>query len=146
MINRVKQNNETTQSEKTLTKVPSIQIDNINTGAPNENQIVDSEKYKNLLNERDNLIEQKEKTDTEKKKLNNELDLLRKLVSQRNVDKEAEWEIIGEKVKEITAERDLLEREKVNILIYKKLKYNVGWKFFKVCNRTIEIRSCLATT
>lgn len=112
---RVKQSTETNQSEKTLTKVPSIHVESSVTGS--ETQIVDSEQYKKLLNKKDNLIEEKEKLDAQKKKMNNELDLLRKLVSQRNVDKEAEWDIIGEKMKEITAERDLLEREKVEYVV-----------------------------
>jgi len=110
---RVKQFPETSQSEKTPTKAPSIQIEGPATGTPSENQIVDSDHFKKLLAENEKLKEEIEKSDGVKKKMNSELDLLRKLVSQRNVDKEAEWEIIGDKMKEITAERDLLEREKV---------------------------------
>jgi putative cell wall-binding protein len=104
---------DSSQSAKTITKAPSIHIEGHPVGTPSENQIVDSEKYKHLMNERDKLKEYKEKAEAEKKKMNSELDLLRKLVSQRNIDKEAEWEIIGEKMKEITSEKELLEREKV---------------------------------
>lgn len=112
LISRLKQL-DAGHSEKTLTKAPSIHIEGEPRAAPSENQVVESEKYKHLLNERDKLKEHKEKAEAEKKKMNSELDLLRKLVSQRNIDKEAEWEIIGEKMKEITSEKELLEREKV---------------------------------
>ena len=38
--------------------------------------------------------------------MGSELELLRKLVSQRNIDKEAEWNLINERMKEISTERD----------------------------------------
>ncbi|XP_048581655.1 unconventional myosin-Va isoform X2 [Nematostella vectensis] len=69
-------------------------------------------KLQEIMKERDALKEEKEKVEAEQKKMGSELVLLRKLVSQRNVDKEAEWDLISEKMKEIKDDRDLLEREK----------------------------------
>lgn len=44
--------------------------------------------------------------------MKSELELLRKLVSQRNIDKEAEWDMINEKMNEISADREQLENER----------------------------------
>ena len=79
---------------------------------PTEDQIVESEKYQNTLKERETLEKEKIQLEVESKKINSELQLLRKLVSQRNIDKEAEWDMINEKMNEIGAEKNQLENEK----------------------------------
>ncbi|XP_068711585.1 unconventional myosin-Va-like isoform X2 [Montipora foliosa] len=79
---------------------------------PTEDQIVESEIYQKALKERESLEKEKIQLEAESKTMNSELQLLRKLVSQRNIDKEAEWDMINEKMNEINADRNQLENEK----------------------------------
>ena len=79
---------------------------------PSEDQIVESEKYQQVIKEKEDLEKEKIKLDGEGKKMRSELELLRKLVSQRNIDKEAEWDMINEKMNEISVDRDQLENER----------------------------------
>ena len=88
--------------------VPSINVEK----PPSENQIIESEKYQQAVKEKEDLEKEKGNLETEGKKMKSELELLRKLVSQRNIDKEAEWDMINEKMNEINADRDKLENEK----------------------------------
>lgn len=79
---------------------------------PSEDQIVESEKYQQVIKEKEDLEKEKINLVGEGKKMRSELELLRKLVSQRNIDKEAEWDMINEKMKEISVDRDQLENER----------------------------------
>ena len=79
---------------------------------PSEDQIVESEKYQQVIKEKEDLEKEKIKLDGEGKKMRSELELLRKLVSQKNIDKEAEWDMINEKMNEISVDRDQLENER----------------------------------
>lgn len=88
--------------------VPSINVEK----PPSENQIIESEKYQQAVKEKEDLKKEKGNLEAEGKKMKSELELLRKLVSQRNIDKEAEWDMINEKMNEISADRDKLENEK----------------------------------
>ena len=88
--------------------VPKINV----TTPPTEDQIIESEKYQNALKEKESLEKEKEELETERKKMKSELELLRKLLSQRNVDKEAEWDMINEKLKEMSDDRKRVEEEK----------------------------------
>ena len=88
--------------------VPKISV----TAPPTEDQIIESEKYRNALKEKESLEKEKGQLEIESKKMKSELELLRKLVSQRNVDKEAEWDMINEKMKELTDDRNRIEEEK----------------------------------
>lgn len=93
--------------------VPSISVENTaEQNPPSESQIVESEKYQQAVKEKEDLEKEKEKLDVAGKKMTSELELLRKLVSQRNIDKEAEWDMINEKMNEISADRDQLENDK----------------------------------
>ena len=88
--------------------VPSINVEK----PPSENQIIESEKYQEVVNEKEDLEQEKGVLEAEGKKMKSELELLRKLVSQRNIDKEAEWDMINEKMREISTDRDQLENDK----------------------------------
>jgi len=79
---------------------------------PSEYQIIESEKYQQVVMEKEELEKVKGNLEQENKKINSELELLRKLVSQRNIDKEAEWDMINEKMNEISADRDQLENDR----------------------------------
>ena len=79
---------------------------------PNENQVIESEKFQQVLHEREQLEQEKSSLEQQNKKINSELELLRKLVSQRNIDKKAEWDMIKERMDEMSAERDQVENEK----------------------------------
>lgn len=88
--------------------VPKINV----TTPPTEDQIIESEKYQNALKEKESLEKEKGELETERKKMKSELELLRKLLSQRNVDKEAEWDMINEKLKEMSDDRKRVDEEK----------------------------------
>lgn len=88
--------------------VPKINV----TTPPTEEQIIESEKYQNALKEKESLEKEKGELETERKKMKSELELLRKLLSQRNVDKEAEWDMINEKLKEMSDDRKRVDEEK----------------------------------
>ncbi|XP_074612959.1 unconventional myosin-Va-like isoform X2 [Acropora palmata] len=88
--------------------IPKINV----TTPPTEDQIIESEKYQNALKEKESLEKEKGQLETERKKMKSELELLRKLLSQRNVDKEAEWDMINEKLKEMSDDRKRVEEEK----------------------------------
>ena len=93
--------------------VPSINVENTaERKPPSENQIIESEKYQEAVKEKEDLEKEKGILEVEGKKMKSELELLRKLVSQRNIDKEAEWDMINERMSEISAERDKLDNEK----------------------------------
>jgi len=79
---------------------------------PSENQIIESEKYQQVVMEKEELEKVKGNLEQENKTINSELELLRKLVSQRNIDKEAEWDMINEKMNEISADREQLENDR----------------------------------
>ena len=79
---------------------------------PSENQVIESEKFQQVLHEREQLEQEKSSLEQQNKKINSELELLRKLVSQRNIDKKAEWDMINERMDEISAERDQIKNEK----------------------------------
>ena len=79
---------------------------------PSENQFIESEKFQQVLHEREQLEQEKSNLEQQNKKINSELELLRKLVSQRNIDKKAEWDMINERMDEISAERDQIKNEK----------------------------------
>ena len=79
---------------------------------PSENQVIESEKFQQVLHEREQLEQEKSSLEQQNKKINSELELLRKLVSQRNIDKKAEWDMIKERMDEMSAERDQVENEK----------------------------------
>ena len=79
---------------------------------PSENQVIESEKFQQVLHEREQLEQEKSSLEQQNKKINSELELLRKLVSQRNIDKKAEWDMITERMDEISAERDQIKNEK----------------------------------
>ena len=61
--------------------------------------------------EKENLAKENDNLSKVGKKLDSEINLLRKLVSQRNIDKEAEWDMINERMKEMSTERDALRIE-----------------------------------
>ena len=93
--------------------VPSISVETTAVQKPpSENQIVESEKYQQVVMEKEELEKVKENLEQESKKIKSELELLRKLVSQRNIDKEAEWDMINERMNEISADREQLENER----------------------------------
>lgn len=101
------------QARPNRDNVPSINVENTaEQKPPSDNQIVESEKYQQALKEKEELEKEKGNLETEGKKIKSELELLRKLVSQRNIDKEAEWDMINEKMNEISTDRDQLENEK----------------------------------
>ncbi|XP_027058937.1 cingulin-like, partial [Pocillopora damicornis] len=79
---------------------------------PSENQVIESEKFQQVLHEREQLEQEKSSLEQQNKKINSELELLRKLVSQRNIDKKEEWDMIKERMDEMSAERDQVENEK----------------------------------
>ena len=79
---------------------------------PSENQVIESEKFQQVLHEKEQLEQEKSSLEQQNKKINSELELLRKLVSQRNIDKKAEWDMIKERMDEMSAERDQVENEK----------------------------------
>ena len=79
---------------------------------PSENQVIESEKFQQVLHEREQLEQEKSSLEQQNKKINSELELLRKLVSQRNIDKKKEWDMIKERMDEMSAERDQVENEK----------------------------------
>ena len=79
---------------------------------PSENQFIESEKFQQVLHEREQLEQEKSSLEQQNKKINSELELLRKLVSQRNIDKKKEWDMIKERMDEMSAERDQVENEK----------------------------------
>lgn len=91
--------------------VPSITLET-EQKPPSENQIIESEKYQQVTMEKEELEKIKENLEQESKKMKSELELLRKLVSQRNIDKEAEWDMINDKMNEISADREELENER----------------------------------
>ena len=102
------------ESEQVETKgdVPSITVEtSAEQKPPSENQVVASEKYQQVLHEKEQFEKEKGSLEQENKKINSELELLRKLVSQRNIDKEAEWDMINERMNEMSAEREKLENE-----------------------------------
>jgi len=93
--------------------VPNITVETATEQKPpSENQIIESEKYQQVVMEKEELEKVKGNLEQEKKTINSELELLRKLVSQRNIDKEAEWDMINEKMNEISADREQLENDK----------------------------------
>lgn len=93
--------------------VPSITVETTREQKPpSDNQIIESEKYQQVIKEKEEFEKEKRNLEQESKKMKSELELLRKLVSQRNIDKEAEWDMINEKMDEISAEREKLENEK----------------------------------
>ncbi|XP_078360518.1 unconventional myosin-Va-like [Oculina patagonica] len=93
--------------------VPSITVETTaEQKPPSENQIIESEKYQLVVKEKEELEKEKGNLEQESKKIKSELELLRKLVSQRNIDKEAEWDMINEKMDEISADREQLENDK----------------------------------
>ena len=79
---------------------------------PSENQVIESEKFQQVLHEREQLEQEKSSLEQQNKKINSELELLRKLVSQRNIDKKKEWDMIKERMDEMSAERDQVENKK----------------------------------
>ena len=79
---------------------------------PSENQVIESEKFQQVLHEREQLEQEKSSLKQQNKMINSELELLRKLLSQRNIDKKAEWDMINERMDEISAERDQIRNEK----------------------------------
>ena len=79
---------------------------------PSENQVIESEKFHQVLHEREQLEQAKSSLEQQINKINSELELLRKLVSMGNIDKKAEWDMINERMDEISAERDQVENEK----------------------------------
>lgn len=93
--------------------VPKISV----TAPPTEDQIIESEKYQNALKEKESLEKEKGQLEIESKKMKSELELLRKLLSQKNVDKEAEWDMINEKMKELTDDRNRIEEEKNHLKV-----------------------------
>lgn len=102
------------ESEQVETKgdVPSITVEtSAEQKPPSENQVVEAEKYQQVLHEKEQFEKEKGSLEQENKKINSELELLRKLVSQRNIDKEAEWDMINERMNEMSAEREKLENE-----------------------------------
>ena len=93
--------------------IPRITVDtSLEQKPPSENQVIESEKFQQVLHEREQLEQEKSSLEQQNKKINSELELLRKLVSQRNIDKKAEWDMINERMDEISAERDQIENEK----------------------------------
>lgn len=93
--------------------VPSITLETTAVQKPpSENQIIESEKYQQVVMEKVELEKVKGNLEQESKTIKSELELLRKLVSQRNIDKEAEWDMINEKMDEISADRKQLENDK----------------------------------
>lgn len=102
------------ESEQVETKgdVPSITVEtSAEQKPPSENQVIESDKYQRVLHEKEQFEKEKGSLEQENKKINSELELLRKLVSQRNIDKEAEWDMINERMNEMSAEREKLENE-----------------------------------
>ena len=79
---------------------------------PSENQVIESEKFQQVLHEREQLEQEKSSLKQQNKMINSELELLRKLLSQRNIDKKAEWDMIKERMDEMSAEREQVENEK----------------------------------
>ena len=93
--------------------IPRITVEtSLEQKPPSENQVVESEKFQQVLHEREQLEQEKSNLEQQNKKINSELELLRKLVSQRNIDKKAEWDMINERMDEISAERDQIKNEK----------------------------------
>ena len=93
--------------------IPRITVDtSLEQKPPSENQVIESEKFQQVLHEREQLEQEKSSLEQQNKKINSELELLRKLVSQRNIDKKAEWDMIKERMDEMSAERDQVENEK----------------------------------
>ena len=93
--------------------VPTITIETAEEQKPpNENQVIESELYQLVVNEKEELTKVKDELEKKNKNMNSELKLFRKLVSQRNIDKEAEWDMINEKMNEVNAERDNLQSER----------------------------------
>ena len=93
--------------------IPRITVDtSLEQKPPSENQVIESEKFQQVLHEREQLEQEKSSLEQQNKKINSELELLRKLVSQRNIDKKAEWDMINERMDEISAERDQIKNEK----------------------------------
>ena len=93
--------------------IPRITVEtSLEQKPPSENQVVESEKFQQVLHEREQLEQEKSSLEQQNKKINSELELLRKLVSQRNIDKKAEWDMITERMDEISAERDQIKNEK----------------------------------
>ena len=93
--------------------IPRITVDtSLEQKPPSENQVIESEKFQQVLHEREQLEQEKSSLEQQNKKINSELELLRKLVSQRNIDKKAEWDMITERMDEISAERDQIKNEK----------------------------------
>ena len=93
--------------------IPRITVEtSLEQKPPSENQVVESEKFQQVLHEREQLEQEKSNLEQQNKKINSELELLRKLVSQRNIDKKAEWDMIKERMDEMSAERDQVENEK----------------------------------
>ena len=93
--------------------IPRITVDtSLEQKPPSENQVIESEKFQQVLHEREQLEQEKSSLEQQNKKINSELELLRKLVSQRNIDKKREWDMIKERMDEMSAERDQVENEK----------------------------------
>ena len=93
--------------------IPRITVDtSLEQKPPSENQVIESEKFQQVLHEREQLEQEKSSLEQQNKKINSELELLRKLVSQRNIDKKREWDMIKERMDEISAERDQIKNEK----------------------------------
>ena len=93
--------------------IPRITVEtSLEQKPPSENQVIESEKFQQVLHEREQLEQEKSSLEQQNKKINSELELLRKLVSQRNIDKKAEWDMITERMDEISAERDQIKNEK----------------------------------
>ena len=94
-------------------EVPVITIEKAGESiAPKEQQIIDSTKYQDLEKEKKKLEHDKVTSEKEIKTLKSELNLLRKLVSQKNLDKEAEWEVINERMNELNAAKTELETDR----------------------------------
>ena len=93
--------------------IPRITVEtSLEQKPPSENQVIESEKFQQVLHEREQLEQEKSTLEQQNKKINSELELLRKLVSQRNIDKKAEWDMIKERMDEMSAERDQVQNEK----------------------------------
>lgn len=93
--------------------IPRITVEtSLEQKPPSENQVIESEKFQQVLHEREQLEQEKSSLEKQNKKIDSELELLRKLVSQRNIDKKAEWDMINERMDEISAERDQIKNEK----------------------------------
>lgn len=100
---------------------PSINLEKTLT----EKEIIESEKYQQAEKEKQDLEKEKGLLEAEGKKMKSELELLRKLVSQRNIDKEAEWDMINEKMNELENEKNRLKLDLIRMASVAKDMHNV---------------------